>query len=247
MSDSEVHRDLVAAVRDVLEQRADPERAAGQQRYMKSALPYHGLSTPDLRAALTPLLRDPAFAMASREQWAATIRSLWAGATHREHWYAAIALARHRPYAAWVDSDSMPLWQSLIRDGAWWDVVDDIATHLVRDTVLAAPDVEGLRMRQWAGDDSLWVRRAAIICQVGAGARVDQALLADVIEPNIDDPNFFSRKAIGWALRDHLLWLGAALQLIVVWLPLLVQLATGWRITGRDWVGRKAQADDQAF
>ena len=51
----------------------------------------------------------------------------------------------------------------------------------------------------------------------------------------------------GWALREHLLWLGLALQLIAVWLPLLVQLATGWRITGRDWVGRKAQADDQAF
>ena len=24
-----------------------------------------------------------------------------------------------------------------------------------------------------------------------------------VVEPNIDDPDFFSRKAIGWALRDH--------------------------------------------
>ena len=81
--------------------------------------------------------------MASREQWEATIRALWDGATHREQWYAAIALARHRPYRAWVDSDAMPLWESLIRAGAWWDVVDDIATHLVRDTVLAAPDGRG--------------------------------------------------------------------------------------------------------
>ena len=63
--------------------------------------------------------------------------------------------------------------------------------------------VEGLRMRDWAGSDSLWVRRAAIICQVGARDRLDQHLLSDVIEPNIDDPDFFSRKAIGWALRDH--------------------------------------------
>ena len=107
------------------------------------------------------------------------------------------------PIAAWVDSDAMPLWESLIRAGAWWDVVDDIATHLVRDTVLAHPTVEGLRLRDWAGSDSLWVRRAAIICQVGARERLDQSLLTDVIEPNIDDPDFFSRKAIGWALRDH--------------------------------------------
>src|SRR6476661_3543695 len=180
------HPDLVSEVRAALVARADPDRAAGQQRYMKSAMPYVGLTSPQLKAALAPLLRDPGLAMESREQW-----------------YAAIALARHRPYRAWVDSDAMPLWESLIRAGAWWDVVDDIATHLVRDTVLAHPTVEGLRMRDWAGSDSLWVRRAAIICQVGARDRLDQHLLSDVIEHNIGDPDFFSRKAIGWALRDH--------------------------------------------
>jgi 3-methyladenine DNA glycosylase AlkD len=197
------HPDLVSEVRAALVSRSDLERAAGQQRYMKSAMPYYGLTSPQLKTALAPLLRDPGLVMESREQWEATIRALWDGATHREQWYAAIALARHRPYRAWVDSDAMPLWERLIRVGAWWDVVDDIATHLVRDTVLAHPTVEGLRMRDWAGSDSLWVRRAAIICQVGAADRLDQTLLTDVIEPNLDDPDFFSRKAIGWALRDH--------------------------------------------
>lgn len=197
------NHDLVQAVRAALEAGADPDRAAGQQRYMKSAMPYYGLTSPELKAALGPLLRDPGFAMGSRDEWAATVEALWDGATHREQWYAAIALARHRPYRAWVDSDAMPLWERLIRDGAWWDVVDDIATHLVRDTLLAAPSVEGLRMRDWSGSDSLWVRRASIICQVGARGRLDQELLSDTIEPNIDDPDFFIRKAIGWALRDH--------------------------------------------
>ena len=197
------HSDLVSEVRAAFVSRADPERAAGQQRYMKSAMPYFGLTSPQLKGALAPLLREPGLAMESREQWAATIRALWDGATHREQWYAAIALARHRPYRGWVDSDAMPLWESLIRAGAWWDVVDDIATHLVRDTVLGHPTVEHLRMRDWAGADSLWVRRSAIICQVGARQHLDQPLLGDVIEPNIDDPDFFSRKAIGWALRDH--------------------------------------------
>lgn len=197
------NHDLVQAVRAALEAGADPDRAAGQQRYMKSAMPYYGLTSPELKAALGPLLRDPGFAMGSRDEWAATVEALWDGATHREQWYAAIALARHRPYRAWVDSDAMPLWERLIRDGAWWDVVDDIATHLVRDTLLAASTVEGLRMRDWSGSDSLWVRRASIICQVGARDRLDQELLSDTIEPNIDDPDFFIRKAIGWALRDH--------------------------------------------
>lgn len=197
------HPDLASEVRAALVAGADPDRAVGQQRYMKSAMPYFGLTSPQLKAALTPLLRDPGLAMTSREQWAATIEQLWSTATHREQWYAAIALARHRAYRGWVDSDAMPLWERLIREGAWWDVVDDIATHLVRDTLLTAPAVEGLRMREWSGSDSLWVRRASIISQVGAGTRLDQDLLTDVVEPNLEDRDFFIRKAIGWALRDH--------------------------------------------
>ena len=203
MADQGVHDELVGAVRAALVAGADPERAAAQQRYMKSAMPYRGLTSPQLKAALGPLLRDPGLAMGSREQWEATIEALWHGATHREEWYAAIALARHRPYRRWVDSDAMPLWQSLIRLGAWWDVVDDIATHLVRDTVVSAPTVEALRMREWAADASLWVRRAAILSQIGRRDGFDTQLLVDVIEPNIADPDFFSRKAIGWALRDR--------------------------------------------
>lgn len=203
MSDPGAHADLVSAVSAALESGGDPDRATGQQRYMKSDMPYAGFTTPQLRALLRPLLRDPAMRIVTRDQWLATIEALWREATYREQWYAAIALARHRSYRSWVDSDAMPLWQSLIRHGAWWDVVDDIATHLVRDTLVRFPGVEGPRMRVWSGDDSLWLRRAAILSQIGAKQHTDQQLLADVIEPNLSDPDFFSRKAIGWALRDH--------------------------------------------
>ncbi|MFF2485278.1 DNA alkylation repair protein [Microbacterium sp. NPDC058062] len=37
----------------------------------------------------------------------------------------------------------------------------------------------------------------------GRGDRVDPDLLADTIEPNLADPEFFLRKAIGWALREY--------------------------------------------
>ncbi|MDN5795837.1 MAG: DNA alkylation repair protein [Intrasporangium sp.] len=192
---------FVAAARAALVERADPVRAVGQQRYMKSAMPYHGLTSPELRRALTPILRE--VVMGSHAEWLATIEALWSRATHREQWYAALALARHRPYRGWLGPEAMALWERLIREGAWWDVVDDIATHLVRDTLLAAPDVEADRIRGWAQHESMWMRRAAILCQVGAGDRLDEDLLSDVIRPNVADREFFIRKAIGWALRDH--------------------------------------------
>jgi 3-methyladenine DNA glycosylase AlkD len=198
-----VHRDLVDTIRAELARHADPARAAGQQRYMKSTIPYRGLTSPQLTAVLRPILADPGFRIADRDGWEATIRTLWDEVAYREEWYAAIALARHRTYRPWVDSESMPLWRHLVVTGAWWDVVDEVATHLVRDVLEGSPDVEGLRLREWAVDDDLWLRRTAIICQVGRKDRLDESLLADAIEPNLADRDFFLRKAIGWALRDH--------------------------------------------
>ena len=198
-----MHRDLVETIRGELARQADPERAVGQQRYMKSAIPYRGLTAPHLTALLRPILADPGFRLVERPVWEATTRALWDEVAYREEWYAAIALARYRAYGPWVDSDAMPLWRHLIVTGAWWDVVDEVATHLVREVLDAAPEVEGLRLREWAVDDDLWLRRAAIIAQVGRKERCDEDLLTDAIEPNLADRDFFIRKAIGWALRDH--------------------------------------------
>jgi len=195
--------DVIDAIRAALSGAQCPTNAVAQQRYMKSTLPFHGLTSPQLRAVVRPILADPAYRMRSRPEWEATIRTLWDGATHREHWYAALALARHRSYRSWRDADALPLYRHLIETGAWWDVVDEVATHLVREVREEHPHLVAAQLRQWARDRSLWVRRAAVLAQVGSKGRTDPALLADVIEPNIADTDFFLRKAIGWALRDY--------------------------------------------
>src|SRR5690606_40282516 len=60
--------DVIAAVRAALALHADPQRAVGQQRYMKSSLPYLGLTSPVLRKALGPVLADPAYRIAERDR-----------------------------------------------------------------------------------------------------------------------------------------------------------------------------------
>jgi 3-methyladenine DNA glycosylase AlkD len=193
--------DLVRAIRRALEEGADPERAVGQQRYMRSALPYRGLTSPQLRATLRPLLA--AYAPASRETWEATVRELWDRASFREEWYAAIALVRHRRARDWLDPASMPLLRHLVVTGAWWDVVDDVATHPLGDTLSGHRAEVTPLLRAWAVEDDVWLRRASIICQVGDGDATDVDLLRYAIEANLDDPTFWIRKAIGWALRDR--------------------------------------------
>ena len=58
-------------------------------------------------------------------------------------------------------------------------------------------------MRRWSRDDDLWRRRSAILCQLTFKARTDLDLLYACIEANLDDSDFFLRKGIGWALRQH--------------------------------------------
>lgn len=193
--------DVVSAIRDALAAGGDPVRAEQQQRYMKSAMPYRGYTSPELKALLRPLLAE--HPPEDRGSWERSVRELWDGATHREERYAALALARHRTAKAWLAPESVPLFRHLVVTGAWWDLVDETAQHLVRPALDAHPAELTPLLRAWATDDDLWVRRTAVICQVGRRDATDTALLRHAIDANVDDRTFWLRKGIGWALRDY--------------------------------------------
>lgn len=194
--------ELVDALRAALRTGADPERAVGQQRYMKSAMPFLGLTSPGRRALVRPLLADDGLRLDSRSAFERAVRSLWDGAGFREERYAALDLLRHRTYRSWRDPDLMPLIEGLVVSGAWWDLVDEVSA-VVGEVLSVDPEGEGLRMRDWAEREDVWLRRSAIISQLRHNDRTDTGLLEAVIEPNLDDNEFFIRKAIGWALRQY--------------------------------------------
>jgi 3-methyladenine DNA glycosylase AlkD len=191
------------AVRTELAHHGDPERAAAQQAYMKSAMPYHGLPAPRLRAVLRPLLADPALQPTDRTAWEATVRELWDDATHREERYAATALTGHRSARGWQDPDALALYRHLVVTGAWWDHVDELAAHRVGPVLLHHRDAVTPVVRRWATEDDLWLRRTAVLSQLTFGERTDRDLLEHAVSSNADDPSFWLRKAIGWALRQY--------------------------------------------
>jgi 3-methyladenine DNA glycosylase AlkD len=198
-----VRHDLIAEIRRTLEDAGDPERARTQQAYMRSVMPFHGISAPALRGLLRPLLADPAYRIAERSEWEATVRELWDTATHREERYAAIALTGHRAYRQWQDPRTVPLYEHLVRTGAWWDLVDALSADRIGPILHRHPAELTPLMRAWAMDGDLWIRRTAILSQLTLKEDTDTALLRDCIEPNIEDPSFWMRKAIGWALRQY--------------------------------------------
>lgn len=191
---------LLDELRGALTEAGDPARASAQQAYMKSAMPYHGVPAPELRRICARLFKPLAFADA--EAWETEVRAIWAGATHREERYGAIALTGIRQARPYQTPEALSLYEDMIVSGAWWDYVDDLATHRVRELLRSFPTPIGAAMRQWATSEDMWKRRTAIICQVGLKAETDMALLHACIEPSMDSREFFLRKAIGWALRE---------------------------------------------
>jgi 3-methyladenine DNA glycosylase AlkD len=191
--------ELVTAVRDGLAAHADPARAESQRAYMKSELPFRGVGLPQTRLLVRSALR--AQPLHDRATWESTVRTLWDEAAYREERYAALAVARSGRH--WLDGSSLGLSRHLVVTGAWWDLVDETASHLVGPALVADPAAVTPVVREWATDADVWLRRTAVICQLRRGPDTDLDLLRHAIEVNVEDGSFWLRKAIGWALRQH--------------------------------------------
>lgn len=189
----------VTTLRRELRHAAVPEKAGPMQAYMKSTLPYAGVPAPQLKALLRPLFAQLEFD--DFETFDACVRHLFAHAQVREEKYAALQLVGARAQRRFATLAALPLYEWLIVEGAWWDLVDEVANHRLHPLLERDRAAMAKALRRWSKGDDLWLRRAAIIAQVQAHEATDLKLLFSVIEPALDEKEFFLRKGIGWALR----------------------------------------------
>ncbi len=177
---------------------ADPSKAEGMQAYMKTDMPFYGVQKP----ARVGILRDlvSGFTPADRTEYEQLVDGLWE-LPHREEKYLALGVARH--FRKYVTPESLPLYRRLIVDGAWWDLVDEVATQLIGDLVVGCPEEVWPVVDRWIEDENMWLRRTAIICQVGSKERTDADRLFRFCAQRAFEKEFFIRKAIGWALRQY--------------------------------------------
>ncbi|TMR14865.1 DNA alkylation repair protein [Nonomuraea turkmeniaca] len=192
---------LGKAVRLALQAVAEPDKAEAMRAYMKSTLPFLGVQAVPRRAALKRVFADHPFE--SAPEWRRAVLSLWREAEYREERYAAIELSGYHLYRGFQTLYTVPMYEEMVVTGAWWDLVDELATHRMGALLAAYPDSMRPLMLEWAHDADLWKRRTAILCQNRFKGRTDTALLYACIEPSLSDNDFFARKAIGWALREY--------------------------------------------
>ena len=190
---------FVTELRAAFAARARPAKAEQMRAYMKSALPYFGVALPEARRITRALAKNLVFDdLPALER---LVRHLYGKAKHREERYAALTLLDLKQTRGLLTLEARPLVEWLITEGAWWDLVDEVATHRLLPWFDQSPTQTATIIGAWSRSSDLWLRRAAIISQVLRGPAVDLELLFAAIEPAIGEPEFFLRKAIGWALR----------------------------------------------
>jgi len=169
--------------------------------YMRDQFPFLGIQTPLRRAALRPL-----FKVDFDQNALLTAAALLYELPEREYRYAASdLLARH---VGRLDMSAIASLLALAQRDSWWDTVDGLA-GIVGDVVRAArrkdPDAQAA-MDAALRHDCLWVRRIAMIHQLGWRLETDTERLFGYAETLAPESDFFIRKAIGWALRDYARW-----------------------------------------
>jgi 3-methyladenine DNA glycosylase AlkD len=93
---------------------------------------------------------------------------------------------------------NIPELLALAKDKSWWDTVDALA-GIIGDILLPAHDFMDAALR----DDHLWVRRIALLHQLGWRQHTDTVRLFSYVLACAHEKAFFIQKAIGWALRDY--------------------------------------------
>jgi 3-methyladenine DNA glycosylase AlkD len=194
--------EIVDRISSELAARADPHKAGPMAQYMRGQFPFLGVMSAGQKeawraamAGVPPRLPEAVVVSAARSLW---------DLPEREHQYLACTLVnRHAESPAGGASAAfLDTLEALITAKPWWDTVDALATHGVGAVVRRHA---GLRpaMDRWLAGDDLWLARSALLHMNRWKADADRAWLFDACLARAADTDFFVRKAIGWALREH--------------------------------------------
>jgi 3-methyladenine DNA glycosylase AlkD len=191
---------LAARIGDELVARADAERAGPMQAYMRGQFAFLGVPAAGQqaawRAATAELPRQPPEALVIE-----AAERLWAR-PEREHQYLACTLVNRHAASPAATPALLGTLERLLTTKPWWDTVDSLATHAVGDLVRRHHQLRA-DMDRWLHGDDLWLARSALLHMNRWRAATDRDWLFAACLARAADTDFFIRKAIGWALREH--------------------------------------------
>ncbi len=187
---------VAAEIESALRALGTPERAEGEQAYLKSDLTFFGTTVWQIRAAVKDATRGESL---DHDELVGLVEALWSEPIHERRMAAVMLLDLHPKLLSAAD---LPLVERLIRESLTWAYVDVLAGDVAGSLLTADPSVEAT-LDRWATDPDFWVRRSSLLAELGRlrkGANLGPFLRrADAM---LDEKEFFIRKAIGWVLRE---------------------------------------------
>jgi len=177
---------------------ADPSRAAQMRAYMRERYEFLGLSSDPRRELTRQVLAGTA--KPTEADLLAIADACWALPEREYQYFACDYLRKH---AKVLTPAALPAVRELITAKAWWDTVDILAANVVGPMVAAHPALVST-MDEWTAPGAdLWLVRTAILHQLRYKADTDTRRLFAYCARWAGEPDFFIRKGIGWALREH--------------------------------------------
>ncbi|MFM0225115.1 DNA alkylation repair protein [Paraburkholderia dipogonis] len=193
-------RAFAKEIKAALVPHADAERALAMRAYMRDQFEFIGVPTPLRRHAVTPVFRR--LPVENADHLLACANLLWTMPAREYQYVATDLLARNWKTLAMADIAHL---LTIAQHASWWDSIDPLAA-VVGDVLKAArvetPQAQAT-MDAALQHESLWVRRIAMIHQLGWREHTDEDRLFGYARSLAAESDFFIRKAIGWALRDY--------------------------------------------
>jgi len=187
-----------SSLKTLLERHANPSQAAPMKKYMRDQFDYLGIKTPQSKMLMKEFIGKQG--LPPIEELDTILRDLWA-LPQREFQYAAMNLLDR--FEKKHSANFIITLEYLIVTKSWWDTVDALASHPVGTHFQRYPAVKKKYLTKWRKSKNIWLRRTAILFQLGYKKETDFDLLCEIINENLGSDEFFINKAIGWALRQY--------------------------------------------
>ena len=195
VNDGGNNMDKYSYIKGLFESCSDRDKAEAMSAYMKNKFVFYGIATPERREIYKGFLRTEK--TAKLPDWVFLDKCY--EDEHREFQYLVYDyLLCMKKYLSFEDTEHVRFY---IVTKPWWDTTDFLC-KVIGDIGLRCPGVSEL-MLEWSQSDDIWLRRTAILHQLGRKDKTDIGMLERIICNCLGSGEFFINKAIGWALREY--------------------------------------------
>lgn len=194
-----IDKDLfIEKVNSVFVQNAISDDAIQMEKYMRNQFRFFGLKSPLRKQLQKNIIKTTGNPEVNDIQY--IVSNFW-NSDERELQYFAMELLQRNLKK--LPNNIIDFLEELIQKKSWWDTIDFIAPNLVGKIFLDNKTLQNKYISKWISSNNFWLQRSAIISQLRYKEKTDFNLLKELIFITKDNDEFFIRKAIGWALREH--------------------------------------------